>query len=277
MVGLSNKKVMSIDELNAYRAAYGNPLMKKEIFTALVVPFVICFFAVYILFYYWWLALIAGFVGVTYGYIVLMRINIQRYYHQQALIQRNRFINNMTQLLTNPNETVVSALKWCAQDIVASGEFKEDLDKLIVDLMDAGPKEIQKSFKVLADKYEKDLVFSLFIDNLITASLKGRTDINKIKELKSWHNDVLEQTNIFINNKRFFAQQFKQMLIYPVITIVILTFAMGFDGYLMYYAHHPIGWVSSSIMLGVIAYQFHNFQLKLADDEVMEVAVWNMK
>ncbi|WP_391707654.1 hypothetical protein, partial [Streptomyces sp. NPDC014802] len=86
-------KVLSIDELNAYRTAYGNPLMKKEIFTALVVPFMVSFFSVYVLTYYWWLALIAGVVGVSYGFIVLMKISVERIYNQESMIQRNRFIN----------------------------------------------------------------------------------------------------------------------------------------------------------------------------------------
>ncbi|WP_392048723.1 hypothetical protein, partial [Streptomyces sp. NPDC015492] len=193
-------KVLSIDELNAYRTAYGNPLMKKEIFTALVVPFMVSFFSVYVLTYYWWLTLIAGVVGVSYGFIVLMKISVERIYNQESMIQRNRFINTMTSLLANPDETVVTALKWCAKEI-AKGELKKELDQLIVDLMDATPKQVQSAFNLLKEKYTSDFVFGLFMDNLVTASLEGRTDIKKIKELKSWHNDVLEQRNIFIQNK----------------------------------------------------------------------------
>ncbi|WP_121606003.1 hypothetical protein [Virgibacillus sp. Bac332] len=274
---LGTKKVMSIDELNAYRQAYGTPFMKKEIFTALVVPFVISFLAVYILFYYWWLALIAGLTGGVYGYTVLIKISVQRNYNQQAIIQRNRFINNMTQLLTNPKETIVSSLKWCSQDIIATGEFKEDIDKLLADLMDAGPKKAQNAFESLGEKYKKDFVFNLFIDNLLTAFFEGRTDINKLKELKSWHNDVLEQTNLFVKNKERYKLDIRKMHIYPLIVILFLTFAMGFDSYLLYYAHNPIGWISSIIMISVLSFQFHKFQKRLADDEVMEVTMWNKK
>lgn len=274
MLGLGKQTIMTIDQINAYKTAYGDPLLKKDIFIALVVPFMVGFVAVMILFYYWWLAIIGGLIGLAYGYIVLLKHNVQRVYHQQARIQRNRFVNNMTQLLTNPNETVVSALKWCAQDIVAEGEFKRDLDRLIIELMDATPSKVQAAFERMAVKYKRDFVFSLFLDNLITASLEGRTDIKKLKDLKSWHNDVMEQTSIFMNNKVGSVKQYKITVAYTVGIIAILTFAFGFDGYLLYYAHNPIGWVSSIILLTLSVFYFHSFRKKLADDEVMEVKIW---
>lgn len=274
MLGFGKQQVMTLDELNAYRVAYGNPLMKKEIFTALVVPFMVSFFAVMILTYYWWLALMGGIIGGAYGYFVLMPMSIQRVYQQQALLQRNRFVNNMTQLLTNPGETPITALKWCAQGIVAKGEFKEDLDKLIADLMDADATKVKEAFASMSNKYKSDFVFKLYIDNLVTAMLEGRTDIGKIKELKTWHNDIIEQTNIFVKNKIGYVHQYKITTYYSVVIIGILTFAMGFESYLRYYAHSPIGWISSAIVIGASAYFFHSFQKKLADDEVMEVKIW---
>jgi hypothetical protein len=274
MLGLGKQTIMTIDQMNAYKSAYGDPLMKKDIFIALVVPFMVGFVGVMILFYYWWLAILGGLVGLAYGYIVLMQHNVQRVYHQRARIQRNRFVNNMTQLLTNPNETVVSALKWCAQDIVAEGEFKRDLDYLIIELMDATPSEVKAAFDRMSVKYRRDFVFRLFLDNLITASLEGRTDIKKLKDLKSWHNDVMEQTSIFMNNKNGAVRQYKITVGYTVGIIGILTFAFGFDGYLLYYAHSIIGWISSIVLLGLSFFYFHSFRKKLADDEVMEVKIW---
>ncbi|MEC0709756.1 hypothetical protein P8881_19720 [Bacillus haynesii] len=268
------KKVMTIDEINAYRKAYGNPLMKKEIFTVLVVPFVLGFSIVMILFYYWWLALIGGIVSGAYGYVVLMRNSVQREYEQKARVQRNRFINNMTQLLTNPKETVLSSLQWCAKPEVAEGEFKKDLDTLIAILMDANEAETKKAFEDLAEKYKNDFVFSLFIDSLITVSVEGRTDVERIKELSDWHNDVMEQTSILMNSKQNAVRHYKISSFYTLTVIGILTFAMGFDGYLLYYAHNPIGWVSSIILLGMAAFYFNSFQNRLLDDEVTQLKGW---
>lgn len=274
MLGFGEKTIMTIDQMNAYRTAYGDPLRSKEIFTALVVPFMVGFVAVMILFYYWWLALIGGLIGLFYGYTVLMKNNIQRVYQQQSRIQRNRFINNMTQLLTNPNETVVSAINWCSQDIVSEGEFKRDLELLVVELMDATPSEVKEAFFKMREKYKQDFVFSLYMENLITASLEGRTDIKKLKDLKSWHNDVMDQTNIFMKNKVGSVRQYNLTIAYTVGIIAVLTFAFGFDGYLLYYAHNPIGWISSTILLVLSGIYYQSFQTKLADDEVMEVTIW---
>lgn len=276
MILFGKQKVMTIDELNAYRVAYGNPLMKKEIFTALGVPFIVCFFAVFILTYYWWLALIAGLVGVAYGYFVLIQISIKRIYHQEALLQRNRFINNMTQLLTDKNITPLTALEWCAQENISTGEFKKDIDQLIGDLMDAGTtEEIKAAYEILSEKYKRDFVFKLYMDLMVTIALEGRSDVKKVKELKSWHNDVIEQTNIFMKNKVGFAQNFKMTTLYTVAIVAVLTFSMGFASWLKNYAHHPIGWICSAILLGGMAFFFHSFQQKMADDEIMEVKIWS--
>ncbi len=37
--------------------------------------------------------------------------NIKREYENDSFRERNRFINNMTQILTNPNQTVLEAIK----------------------------------------------------------------------------------------------------------------------------------------------------------------------
>ena len=43
------KKILTIDELNAYKIAYGSPLKRKELFFSLMIPFVVAFFYTFIL------------------------------------------------------------------------------------------------------------------------------------------------------------------------------------------------------------------------------------
>lgn len=267
------QEIWSIDELNAYREAYGNPLMKKEIFTILVVPFMVCFFAVYVLTYYWWLSLIGGIVGVAYGYIVMMRINVERVYQQEAINQRNRFVNTMTAMLSNLGEPVIKALKWCSDEGIAKGEFKKDIDQLISVLMDSGPQEVKAAFTSLKEKYKRDFVFGQYIENLIIITLEGRNNIDKLKELASWHNDVLEVRNEFIQRKVGYKKEFIRTTMYPLIIVGVLTF-IDFDQYIRYYAHNYVGWIASAILLFALASFFHSLQKKLADDEVMEVKMW---
>ncbi|MFA1782399.1 hypothetical protein ACDX77_19180 [Bacillus velezensis] len=268
------KKIMTIDEINAYKRAYGSELEKKEIFSALVVPFVLGFSIIMSLFYFWWLAIIGGILAAVYGYVVMMRNSVQRSYAQQARIQRNKFINNMTQLLVNPEETVITALKWCANEEISHGEFKEDIDKLIALLMDADESKRKKAFDDIGEKYSNDFVFKLFIDTLTTASLEGRTDIEKIKELAAWHNEVMEETSILMESKIGATKHYKITSVYNLSVIAILTFAMGFNGYLRYYAHNPIGWVCSVVLVGLAAFHFNTFQNRILDDEVTQLKGW---
>ena len=274
MLGFGEKRILTIDEMNAYRTAYGNPLLRKEIFTSLAIPFMVGFFSVMILFYYWWLALIAGIVCAIYGYTVLMPDSLERVYHQQARIQRNRFMNNISQLLSNDKETIFKALQWCAQDVVSEGEFQQDLKLLLGDLIDATPKEVHNAFTKVAKKYKSDFIFSLFMENLSIAYLEGRTDTEKLKDLKSWHNKLLEETNEYMQSKMSSLKQYKMTLAYTVIIVGVLTFSFGFDGFLLYYAHNWIGWIFSIILLSFQAYYFHSFHKKFMDDELMEVTIW---
>lgn len=237
-------------------------------------PFAVVFFFVMILTYYWWLAFAGGLIGAVYGLAVLMRISVKRMYEQQAILQRNRFINNMTQLLTNKDESVMTAITWCAQDFVAKGEFKEDLDRLLIDLMDANDEEVKMAFQKLSDKYKNDLVFQIFVEHLATVKIEGRADIQKMKDIKSWHNDVVHQREIFMKNKKSYSGQLKFTFLFTLIIIGILTFANGFNGYLKVFAHSPIGWVTSAVFLVPLGIVFHWFQTKMADDEVMEMKIW---
>ncbi|WP_144487940.1 MULTISPECIES: hypothetical protein [Bacillus] len=270
------KKVMTIDEMNAYREAYGEEIGKKEIFTTLVVPFMVCFGVVMILFYYWWLALIGGLLGSVYGYVVIMRNNAQRYYLDEARVQRNRFILNMTDLLMNSNQTVISSLKWNSEKIL-KGEFKEDVDELIARLMAGNTEQKRLAFDTFAEKYSSDFVFTLFINYLSIISEQGRVDSNQTTNLAEWHNEIMSETNELKKSKETFKKQFKLTTYYNLTVIAILTFAMGFNGYLLYYAHNPIGWVSSALVIGLSAFHFNSFQNRLMDDEVTEIKGWRRK
>ncbi|WP_144514848.1 hypothetical protein [Bacillus pumilus] len=267
------RKVMSIDEINAYRKAYGEEIGKKELFTTMVVPFFVCFSVVMILFYYWWLALIGGCIGSAYGYIVLIRNNAQREYIQEARVQRNRFILNMTDLLKNKNKSVLEALEWVSEQVL-EGEIKSDVDKLTAKLKTATLEKRRQAFDEFAEKYEADFVFSLFINTISVIAELGRIDMEQTNILADWHNEIMAETNELKKSKELFKKQFKMTSIYNLSVIGILTFAMGFNGYLLYYAHNPIGWVSSTIVLAAAAYHFNSFQHRLMDDEVTQIKGW---
>jgi len=268
------RRFLSLDEVNAYRSAYGNPFLKKELFAALIAPFFVAGFYVMILTYYWWLALIGGVIGALYGFFVLIKQSVKRVYDQQAIQQRNRFVNNMPHILSNKDETVFSAIKWCARPEISKGEFKRDLDILLGNLMDATDEDIKMAFEEFSDKYKSDIPFTLFIEHLVTAMLEGNINVKKLKEITSMHNDMLYERNLFVINKSSYLKQLKMFQLYAIAIIGILTFADGFKNYLINYAHNPIGWICSAVFLVVLAFLYHGLQVKMSDDEVMELKVW---
>lgn len=265
------KKVLSIDELNAYRIAYGKPIQKKELFLSLGVPFVVGFFYIFILFYYWWLALIAGFVAMGYSYAFIIPQEVKRVYEENAFREKNNFVNNMTQILTNNNRTVLQALKIVTDR--SSGEFKEDLLKLQANIVDATNQDIQDSFQCLSEKYKSDVIFSLYVEQLTTLVLEGRNNIQTLKDIKTYHNEIKKRQEKFFNQKVQKKRDFKFMCKVGVLIIFTLSISFGFEMFIEIYAHHPIGWVSSLGYLLLLAKNYHIFLKRMGDDSIMEVTI----
>lgn len=262
---------MTIDELNAYKIAYGNPLERKELFRGLLIPFAISFGFSFILYYYWWIGLIAGIVGAIYGYMYIIPQQVKRVYNANSFRERNNFINNITQILTNDDTTVLNALNTVGER--ASGEFKEDLLKLQANLLDASNEGVQEAFQVVSDKYNYDVIFSLFVEQLTTATIEGRTNIDTLKDIKGYHNMLKQRQESFYMKKQQRSKDFKFMSKVAAIFIAAITLSFGFRQFIDVYAHNPIGWLASGLYLIILAYIFHSFQKKMGDDSVMEVKI----
>ncbi|QEZ70791.1 hypothetical protein D4A35_17795 (plasmid) [Paraclostridium bifermentans] len=265
------KKILSIDELNAYRLAYGKPIEKKELFLSLGVPFVVAFFYIFILFYCWWLALIAGFVAMGYGYTFIVPQQVKRVYENNAFREKNNFVNNMTQILTNNDKTVLQALKTVADR--SNGEFKEDLLKLQAKIVDGTDDDVQNSFLWLAEKYESDVIFSLYVEQLTTLIVEGRSNIETLKDIKTYHNEIKKRQETFFNQKQQKERDFKFMCKVGVLFIITMTVSFGFKQFIEVYAHNPIGWVSSLTYLLLLAQTYHTFLKRMGDDSIMEVKI----
>ncbi|KYD11477.1 hypothetical protein B4102_2205 [Heyndrickxia sporothermodurans] len=268
---MAKKKKYTLDEVNALRVAYGNPLQKRELVSSLLMPFFIVAIFTFALFYYWWLSLTAGVVAMIYAYKIMLPQNTKRTYEVNAFRERNNFVNNITQMLTNQDRTVLDALKTVSKR--ANGEFKEDLLELQASLIDANPKEQQDAFQVLSDKYKDDVIFDLFVEQLATASIEGRFSMESLKDIKTYHNKVKKKQDDFMARKQKEAYNFKFILTIGLVLILAITFSFGWDQFLSVYARNPIGWITSSIYLLIISGYFLAFRNKLVDDNIMEVKV----
>lgn len=268
---MAKKKKYTLDEVNALRIAYGNPLQRRELVSTLLIPFSISALFTFVLFYYWWLALIAGVVAMIYAYKIMMPQNAKRAYEVNAFRERNNFVNNITQMLTNQERTVLDALKAVAER--ANGEFKEDLLLLQASLVDANTKEQQDAFQILSDKYKNDVIFDLFVEQLATASIEGRFSMETLKDIKSYHNQVKKRQDDFMAKKQKEAYNFKFIVTIGLVLIMAITFSFGWDQFVNVYARNPIGWVTSAAYLFIVGGYFLAFRNKLVDDNIMEVKI----
>ena len=265
------KKILTIDELNAYKIAYGSPLKRKELFFSLMIPFVVAFFYTFILFYNLWLPLITGILAMIYSYAYIIPQQVKRGYENNAFREKNNFVNNMTQILTTNEKTVLQALKTVADR--ANGEFKEDLLKLQAKIVDGSNQDIQDSFQWLANKYESDVIFSLYVEQLTTLVIEGRHNIETLKVIKTYHKKIKKRQEKFFIQKQQKEWEFKFMCKVGLLFIGTITMSFGFSQFIEVYAHNLIGWVSSVIYLFILAKTYHEFLNRMGDDSIMEVQV----
>lgn len=266
---MPKKKKYTLDEVNALRVAYGDPLEKRELISALLIPFFIGTIFTFALFYYWWLAIITGVGAMVYAYKIMLPQNTKRAYEVNAFRERNKFVNNITQMLTNQERTVLDAMKTVTER--ASGEFKEDLLVLQASLVDANSKEQQGAFQVLSDKYKNDVIFDQFVEQLATASIEGRFSMETLKDIKTYHNQVKKRQDEFMAKKEREAYNFKFIVTIGLVLIMVITFSFGWDQFLNVYARNPFGWVTSSVYLLILSVYFLAFRNQYIDDNIMEV------
>jgi hypothetical protein len=268
---MAKKRNYTLDEVNALRVAYGDPLERKELISSLLIPFFVGGIFTFALFYYWWLALIVGCVSMFYAYKIMLPQNTKRTYEVTAFRERNNFVNNITQMLTNPDRTVLDALKTVTER--ANGEFKEDLYLLQASIVDANTKEQQEAFQALSDKYKNDVIFDLFVEQLATASIEGRLSVETLKDIKTYHNQVKKKQGDFMAQKQKEAYNFKFIVTIGLVLIMAITFSFGWDQFINDYARNPIGWVTSGIYLSLLGGYFIAFRNRYIDDNIMEVKV----
>ncbi|MBD9844898.1 hypothetical protein IHP33_04085 [Enterococcus faecalis] len=266
------KKRYAIDELNAYKVAYGRPIAKEDYFLNIVLPALFGGGVIFLLLNNVWLVLVVACFYAFYGYRVLFPLNVKRFYSHRAFDQRNRLINNLTQLLSDPTMSWFVAFQRASER--CEGELRQDIDQLLANLQDASSEELSNHFRLFGKKYETDVVFSLFMEQIETIALEGRTNIMMIQDIKNYHNQIREKTKRFVGRKK---KVIEQIVLYLFLSGVILEilhfFPLGYTAYLESFAHSPIGWVMSGVYLCLLTVLLHKVCQNFYDDEIMEVKI----
>jgi len=265
-VKTKKKNKVTIDELNAYNTAYGDELGKKEFFTYVILPgFLFCFFAT-ILLYQWVFSLIMFLGGVLYGWMFFLPKSIKKNYEKVSFQQRNNFINNMTQVMTDPNKTVSMGLNEVAKR--AEGEFQDDLLRLQASLFGSNHSDIKEAFYEISSKYEDDVVFTQYMEQIETAALEGTGNAETLKDVKVYHNQMKEKQQNYEKLKQGHLGDMKVMAFTITVFILALTFSFGFDTYISAFARSLPGYITVGVYLTVIAIFFKQFSTYLFDDSV---------
>lgn len=264
------KGVFNVGELQAYAVAYGKPLGKKDYFTLIIFPaFFLSLFS-FLLVYYWWVSLIIFIVGLFYGLRMILPKTVKRNYEIRALQERNKFINNMTQILTDEEKTLVKALSQAKSR--CAGELKNDLNVLEATLLSSDMDSVKEAFADLNTKYKEDIVFSQYAEQLETAVVEGKTNIDTFKDIKTYHNDLVRKTKEFHEIKNGHKKDMTQMLMIIVLFILAITFSFSFTTFFEAFARGITGWITSLLFFSMISLFLHKFVKLYFDDSIMEVS-----
>lgn len=265
------KGIMNVEELNAYKTCYGKPLDYKDYGLYVGLPALVMAGFTMALWYYWWISLIFAAVGAIYGFKILMPQMVRRQYALESLRERNRFINNMTQILSDASKPIPKGLSMARAR--AKGELQNDLTVLEARLQGADNIQIKDAFRDIREKYSNDVIFAQYFEQLETAIREGRTNIDTMKQIKSYHNDMKKMQEKFLREKSGYLSDMKQMVFIICIFILSITFSFSFKMYYNGFAHTIIGWVSGSIWLALMMYWFHTFFQRYFDDDILNLGV----
>ncbi|ARJ25715.1 hypothetical protein B7492_32260 (plasmid) [Bacillus mycoides] len=265
------KKFVNAEEINAFKVAYGKPLNKKDYMRYAAIPGLVTGVFSFLLLYIWWLSLILGLMGALYGLKVLMPKIIKRAYERDSFRERNKFVNNMTSLLSNENQTLLISLKRAIKR--ANGELREDLNILMANIIGADQTQVIHAFKQLSNKYREDITFDQYLEQLETCVLEGRTNLETLKDIKTHHNETKEKKDDYARKKEGHMKDMKTLCFIIVVFILAITFSFGVNTYITAFARHPIGWVTGGIYMSTIFFFFKSFTAYFFDDSIMEVKV----
>lgn len=262
-------KRLTIEQLQSTQTAYFKSLTFKDYFKHIAFPaFLFALFA-QVLFYYWQLTVAASILGALIGFSINLPNTVRMNYKRRSYLERNRLINSMTQLLVNPEYTVLQVFKKVTPRL--EGELKQDIEKLMATLSVGSNMEVRLAFQVLVDKYNDDIIFGQFMEQIETSHFEGNNDVGVLKDIKTHHNEVLEKQAGFLSSKNKFNSDFKGLTVIMLVLVGMISIIFSIEKYILHYAHHLTGWLTIPVFLCVCLYAYMKIKKIYYDDSVTEV------
>lgn len=268
-VNTRKNKVVNIDELKAYKVAYGGDLGSKDYVSFVIVPAALLGVLSFLILFNLWVTLACVGIGVFFGLSFLLPKSVRKQYESQSFNQRNKFINNITQVLTDDSQTVLMGLQKVTER--SEGEFQEKLKMFHARLIGANDEMVRESVIWFCDLFEDDIVFVQYIEQLETALIEGRTNIDTLQDIKTYHNQIRKKQELYEIQKNGHLSDMKQLAVITIILIVLLSVSFGFNTYLDAFARHWSGYISAGLYLSLIMNFLRQFSIYLFDDSVTEV------
>lgn len=269
-VKTKKKNKVSVDELNAYNMAYGDELGRKDYFSYVILPGILMAAFGTILLYNPIVSIVMFIIGIAYGWLFFFPKSIRKNYLQMSFDQRNKFINNMTQVMTDSTKTVLDALN--SVTMRADGEFKDDLMRLQAGLFGSNKEDIKFAIDELSEKYEDDVIFVQYMEQIETAMLEGNSNIEALKDIKEYHNQMKTKQEYYGKMKQAHVSDMMVMAFTIVVFVLALTFSFGFETYLSAFAHTIVGYITVGLYLLILSVFLKQFSTYLFDDSVTSIS-----
>lgn len=267
---MAKKVKMSIKDMDAKEQLYGSRLTKGRAARIIMGYEIGVIVFTYILYGPNNLLWMAGWMAVAALYIVrrLLPRKVESDYQRRGENQRNRFVNYVTQSMTTTNANITNALKDASKKL--DGEFRLELESLIAVMMSSQSfDETHKAFKKIQHKYEHDIYFVLFMEQVETVYHESVYHIETFNTFKDSHNTVLMKEKEFIQKKAQIQKNMVTMLGISCFTNAVCLMASGYDKYLKVYANSIGGIVVSTIYMVALALIVNGFYKRFYDDDVL--------
>ncbi len=262
----NGKKRISINELNLIQEAYFKKLTFADYFKFLGIPAIAFGSITHVLQFYVPATIVAAIVGICFGLFKQMPKMVKKNYFLQSYVERNRFLNNFTQLIVNENIMLLDIIEKIIPRL--SGELYNDITVLLARITTSNNDMAKEAFKDLANKYQEDVVFSQYVEQIETVFLEGYRNIDSFKELKKQHNILLEKIHDFQKDKIKAMSNFIGILTLAGILVGVLILGRGIDLYITAYAHTVMGAVGNTSYLILLFFLYNKLMNYIYDDSI---------
>lgn len=260
------RRTWTLEEINVWRKKYGHKITPRELLMSLTLPGVALYCMSFILYRYIWVSGVYAIIGALYAYRFSLPALARRQYEMRSYRERNRFINILSQKLTNKVRPFLKSLREVARKL--HGELKEDVSQLAAKIRDATDEEKVLAIQELKKKYKKDIAFSHFCEQLITVAVVGRVNKSTLEQIAQQHNEVLMERNDFIEKKLEPKSELLIMTFVSFICLYVMTYEFSLKSYLNLYAHQPMGWLLNTVYFIVYGIIYQIFMKNYVDDEI---------